>query len=277
MNYVRNYFLVLLSVIMVFFSIIGSSQSSRISYELSYKPDPTQKDNIVKRNYTLDIFNGESIFRTEMRKESDSIIIKKGFGSGYNTNPNYELYLTKDLNNEIFKKSFVSPISRDKFFIKIDDELKWKILPETIVMTNLNCQKAEVEYGGRQWIAWFTKDIPLFEGPYYFHGLPGLIIQIQDVGEDFIFTATEIKKLEYNSLYKINDGKEITWKQYEELMQAFFNSPYASVRVQGKKVYTDNGSGGYKEIDYRERTKDTQKMLLKNNNLIELNRKIKYK
>jgi GLPGLI family protein len=277
MNYVRNYFLVLLSVIMVFFSIIGSSQSSRISYELSYKPDPTQKDNIVKRNYTLDIFNGESIFRTEMRKESDSIIIKKGFGSGYNTNPNYELYLTKDLNNEIFKKSFVSPISRDKFFIKIDDELKWKILPETIVMTNLNCQKAEVEYGGRQWIAWFTKDIPLFEGPYYFHGLPGLIIQIQDVAEDFIFTATEIKKLEYNSLYKINDGKEITWKQYEELMQAFFNSPYASVRVQGKKVYTDNGSGGYKEIDYRERTKDTQKMLLKNNNLIELNRKIKYK
>jgi GLPGLI family protein len=262
---------------MVFFSIIGSSQSSRISYELSYKPDPTQKDNIVKRNYTLDIFNGESIFRTEMRKESDSIIIKKGFGSGYNTNPNYELYLTKDLNNEIFKKSFVSPISRDKFFIKIDDELKWKILPETIVMTNLNCQKAEVEYGGRQWIAWFTKDIPLFEGPYYFHGLPGLIIQIQDVAEDFIFTATEIKKLEYNSLYKINDGKEITWKQYEELMQAFFNSPYASVRVQGKKVYTDNGSGGYKEIDYRERTKDTQKMLLKNNNLIELNRKIKYK
>ena len=103
MNYVRNYFLVLLSVIMVFFSIIGSSQSSRISYELSYKPDPTQKDNIVKRNYTLDIFNGESIFRTEMRKESDSIIIKKGFGSGYNTNPNYELYLTKDLNSHSLK------------------------------------------------------------------------------------------------------------------------------------------------------------------------------
>ena len=42
----------------------------------------------------------------------------------------------------IFKKSFVSPISRDKFFIKIDDELNWKILPETIVITNLNCQKA---------------------------------------------------------------------------------------------------------------------------------------
>lgn len=60
-------------------------------------------------------------------------------------------------------------------------------------------------------------------------------------------------------------------------MQTFFDNPYTSVRVQEKSVYTDNGSGGYKEIDFRERTKDTQSMLLKNNNLIELNRKIKYK
>ena len=80
----------------------------------------------------------------------------------------------------IFKKSFVSPISRDKFFIKIDDELNWKILPETIVITNLNCQKAEVEYGGRQWIAWFTSEIPISDGPYKFRGLPGLIIEVFD-------------------------------------------------------------------------------------------------
>ena len=150
-------------------------------------------------------------------------------------------------------------------------------MPETTLMTNLICQKAEVEYGGRQWTTWFTKDVSLFEGPYYFHGLPGLILQIQDSEEDFVFAATEISKLEYDALYKIDDGREITWNQYEEIMQTFYDSPYASVRVQGKKVYTDNGSGGYKEIDYRERTKETQAMLLKNNNLIELNHKIKYK
>ena len=273
----QNIFSVILSVLVIFANITLMAQTTRVSYELSYKPDPSQKDKVIKQNYTLDIFNGESIFRTELRRESDSLIIKTGLGSGYNTNPNYELYLTKDLNKQVFKKSFVSPISRDKFFIKIDEELKWKILPETTVMTNLICQKAEVEYGGRQWTAWFTKDVSLFEGPYYFHGLPGLILQIQDSEEDFVFAATEISKLEYDALYKIDDGREITWNQYEEIMQTFYDSPYASVRVQGKKVYTDNGSGGYKEIDYRERTKETQAMLLKNNNLIELNHKIKYK
>lgn len=273
----QNPFSIILSLLVVFVNLNIMAQSSRISYELTYKPDPSQKDKVIKQNYTLDIFNGESIFRTELRRESDSLIIKTGLGSGYNTNPNYELYLTKDLNKQVFKKSFVSPISRDKFFIKIDEELNWKILPETTVMTNLICQKAEVEYGGRQWTAWFTKDVSLFEGPYYFHGLPGLIIQIQDSEEDFVFAATEISRLEYDALYKIDDGREITWNQYEEIMQTFYDSPYASVRVQGKKVYTDNGSGGYKEIDYRERTKETQAMLLKNNNLIELNHKIKYK
>lgn len=253
------------------------AESYMVSYELSYKPDPSQKDKILKQNYALDIFNGESTFRTEMRRTSDSLILRTGLGSGYNLDPNYELYFTKDLNKQIFKRSFVSPLSRDKFFIKIKDELEWNILPETYVITNLSCQKAEVEYGGRQWTAWFTRDISLFEGPYYFHGLPGLIIQIQDSEGEFVFNATEIRKLQYNSMFKLEDGKEITWNQYEELMQTFFYSPYASVKIQGKSVFTDNGSGGYKEINYRERTKDVQAMLLKNNNLIELNRRIKYR
>lgn len=41
------------------------------------------------------------------------------------------------------------------------------------------------------------------------------------------------------------------------------------------KAYTENESGGYKEINYREKTKKMQTMLLKNP--IELNHKIDYK
>lgn len=276
MNIKQNYLSVVLSLLLVSFSVNGLSQITSVSYELIYKPDPAEKQKTVKSYYKLDVLNGESIFRTESRRESDSLLTATGLGLGYNTNPNYELYLTKELHNNI-KKSFVLPISRDKFFIKIKDELNWKILVETMVINNLSCQKAQVEYGGRKWTAWFAKNITLFEGPYYFHGLPGLIIQIQDDDEDFIFTATEIKNISHNSLFKIDHGKEITWKQYERLMRTFFDSPYAAVRIQGKKVYTDSGSGGYKEIDYYERTKQTQAMLLKNNNLIELNHKIEYK
>lgn len=102
-------------------------------------------------------------------------------------------------------------MSRAKFYIKISDELDWKILSETVTISNLNCQKAEVQYGGRTWIAWFTKDIPISEGPYYFHGLSGLILQIKDKDEDFVFTAGEIKKLKYISVFEGESGTEITW------------------------------------------------------------------
>ncbi|RXM57797.1 GLPGLI family protein [Chryseobacterium sp. CH1] len=34
-------------------------------------------------------------------------------------------------------------------------------------------QKAETNYGGRNWIAWFTTELPFADGPLYFNGLFG--------------------------------------------------------------------------------------------------------
>lgn len=277
MKHKRNYFHLIIWAMSLCYSIKGIAQSFSISYELAYKPNPVQKDKIKRQQYKLDILQGKSVFRTEMRKESDSLIKKTGFGTGYNTNPNYELYFIKELNNNVFKKHFVSPMSRDRFFIKIDDQLKWEILPETMVIANFNCQKAEVEYGGRNWSAWFTKEIPVSEGPYYFHGLPGLILQIQDDQQDYVFKATEINNLANNSLFEIDGGRQITWKQFNKILQDYFDSPYNFAKAKGMKVVKDNGSGGTMEIDYRTRTKETQEMLLENNNPIELNHKIEYR
>ena len=47
------------------------------------------------------------------------------------------------------------------------------------------CQKATLNYCGRHWEAWFTKEVPLNKGPYFFDGLPGLIIYINDQKEWF--------------------------------------------------------------------------------------------
>ena len=273
----RNYIHFTVGLLFFCCSVNGIAQNTTISYELIYKPNPTQKDKTKKQNYKLDILDGKSIFRTEMRRSSDSLIKKIGFGTGYNTNPNYEFYFVKDINNNVFEKHFVSPMSRDKFFIKINDQLNWKILPETAVIANFNCQKAEVEYGGRNWSAWFTKEIPISEGPYYFQGLPGLILQIQDEQEDYVFIATEIKDLANNSLYETAGGKQITWSQFNKILQDYFDSPYNFARAKGMKVVKDNGNGGTMEIDYRTRTKETQEMLLENNNPIEVNHKIEYR
>lgn len=271
---VKSFLFSFISLLCTTFTTYVFGQNLQVIYELAYKTDSMQK----KQTYLLDISDQTSIFRTQMRRSSDSMISRAAFGLGYNVNPDHELYFTKERTHSIYKKYFMLAMSRDRFFIKIDDELKWKILPEISVIANLKCQKAEVAYGGRHWSAWFTKDIAISEGPYYFHGLPGLIIQLQDEDSNFFFNAVEIKRMSYDFvLYENTTGNEITWEQYQKLMLGYFQNPYAAVQTQGMKVVTDNGNGGYKEIDYRARIKGTQRMLLKNNNPIELDHKVEYK
>lgn len=257
-------------------NIKALAQSMSISYELTYKSDTSDLTKTERQNYVLDIISQKSVFRTENRRTSDSLIKKTQYGFGYNTNAAYELYLTKDQSELNYKKYFVSPLSRDRFFIKIIDKLNWEILPETKIIGDYKCQKAKVEYCDRHWIAWFTKDISISEGPYYFHGLPGLIIQIWDENNNFIFNLTKIKKSPENDLYAIESGSEINWEQYKKLLQDYFNDPLVSIKNSGHKVVTDDGNGGYKPIDSREFTKNIQKVLKKSNNPIELNHKVDY-
>lgn len=58
--------------------------------------------------------------------------------------------------------------------------LKWYLTGNTDSLYGLNTLEAIIEYGGREWTAWYCPDIPISDGPYVFSGLPGLIIKIED-------------------------------------------------------------------------------------------------
>jgi GLPGLI family protein len=65
---------------------------------------------------------------------------------------------------------------------------KWTIEDDTKTIGGYLCKKALTRYGGRNWIAWYTLDLPINAGPYKFKGLPGLIIQITDTTNSYDFT-----------------------------------------------------------------------------------------
>ena len=63
----------------------------------------------------------------------------------------------------------------------------WKIMPVKKMVAGYECQQAFTSFGGRTWEAWFTRDIPVSEGPYKFYGLPGLIVKVRDTHDHYVF------------------------------------------------------------------------------------------
>ena len=47
--------------------------------------------------------------------------------------------------------------------------------------------KATCSYHGREWVVWYSPEIPFSDGPWVFCGLPGLILEAQDKAHLFSF------------------------------------------------------------------------------------------
>lgn len=99
--------------------------------------------------------------------------------------PETNLYFTIIQSNEniqFFDYAGMSLLTYKEPVIK-----NWKLVDEIKVINTITCKKAEVTFKGRNWIAWYSPEIPFPYGPMKFSGLPGLIIKITDDKGDFDF------------------------------------------------------------------------------------------
>lgn len=99
-------------------------------------------------------------------------------------------------------------------------DLNWKLSTETKKIGNFNCQKAIGHLRGRDYIAWFTTEIPVPFGPWKLHGLPGLILEAYTPDEEIYFYA---RKIEYptkkGKIEKITIEKGKKWLTFSEYLK----------------------------------------------------------
>jgi GLPGLI family protein len=252
-----------------------SAQHSSFIYELNYKPvsDSIKAEKIV---FYLDVRNKESLFRSDAFRLSDSLRAKRGFGNGYDMEyNNKQLYIYKNPDKkEILKYVFV-PLIFTTYAIPIQEQLHWTISDEKKKIGNYNCQKAETQYGGRKWTAWFTDEIAIQEGPYVFHGLPGLIIKIHDEKSDYDFELGQIKDFKWNKLNKENFQRKISWENFQKLQKNFYDDALAMINKSDIKDYDE--SGNEVKTNFKKMKEDIQRSIRRKNNPIELNYKLQYK
>ena len=71
----------------------------------------------------------------------------------------------------------------------------WTITNDVKPIQGYNCRKATTRYLGRDFEAWYTLEIPIPNGPWKLGGLPGMILEANDVQRHYVFDCVGIEKL----------------------------------------------------------------------------------
>ncbi|WP_160139212.1 GLPGLI family protein [Chryseobacterium sp. c4a] len=247
------------------------SQDMRIDYNLVYKEDTLSSETISKKMVLL-VQDGESRFCTEKQYQVDSLR-STGFKGFAMTDHVFDV--VKDKQNRSSRYYY---LLSDVYKLTDPAQLDWKIEKEVAKKYGYNCQKATLNYKGRDWEAWFTQDIPLQEGPYVFKGLPGLIVEMEDKSNSYKFSFSGLKKDFHKMDIEGFSSKpmEISRNNLKKAMLDYYNDPFREMKTGNVKAKFKDQKGNDIEPNFKEMTKNTQSFLKKNNNPIELSEAIKY-
>ena len=234
-----------------FFAANAQETANRFFYELTFKPKK-DSEKLDKVMMILDITKDKSLYRDYTMVAQDSIMklqVEQMQKSGVFKDLSKMVTMPK-FSEKVYKfypdmkVQYVERISSGFTPMNIgyndDAKFDWKITNEKAQIGNYNTQKATTEFGGRKWNAWFTSDIPLQDGPYKFHGLPGLIVKIEDEGKNYSWELKGNKKVDNYSeityLETVTPGgsggkvQEVSREKFDKTFTEFKKDPFASTR-----------------------------------------------
>ncbi|SDL41056.1 GLPGLI family protein [Chryseobacterium taihuense] len=270
---------IIIIIFILFISTLVIAQNKRFTYEYQFIPDSANISDVKTETMNLDVsadgskfysytvFQADSLSKIELEKQlaaTGMINIKADSRKGsvrYSVSKRYPKY----------EVSLHNRILMDQYKVAETRPIKWKIISEKQKIAEWNVQKAEADFAGRHWDAWFTTEIPIQDGPYKFHGLPGLIVKLEDNTKSHIFTLQGIRNID-SVPSEIFSSKEIAvnLKQYDKIIRDYENDPTKGLKILQSGGITmkmiDDPNNNMKEQEQRQKAG-----IKKNNNRIELN------
>jgi len=244
------------------FTLLDSARYE-ITYRLEYvsdieKPDEKETDiqklligNNLSKYFSYLLFQNDSVCTILQKRGGETVSAPKG--TQY-----YEIIKDYKTNKQTVIDSEDETVFR---YEEVSLSFNWAIQSDRKTIMDYPCQKATTEFRGRKYEAWFTFSIPIPDGPYKFCGLPGLIVEIADDQQHFVFTCIGIKT--HSSLIPIKNRNwtytnttrekflEFCKKKYRNLT-AYYNSfgVTFAIKRDGKFVFNpENFSYPYNPIE----------------------------
>lgn len=188
----------------------------------------------------------------------DGTVTYDGRKLGLAPDKNIYLYVAKDAKAE----------SMDVYDMKSDElcryseslsEMTWNIIADsTKQCLGYECLEAESNYHGRRWTCWFTPEIPLPDGPWKLHGLPGLILYAEG-GDGFVIEATEIGTTSHAvpDVYSAGDYRRGERKQILADDEHYMNNLESILAAEGIKINGDGSPANLPKYNRQKRAWET--------------------
>jgi len=209
-------------IIIFLISVQGFAQNSfmhKITYRANYDFDiPYSNLTELIYNKTESYFSVGDDILNDSENEVNILTYNDDFHEVYHTNLKENIILNKQklLDKVVLVKERITKIS-------------WEIdVNEKKMIIGYNCTKATVTFRGRQYIVWFTEEIPFKFGPWKLNGLPGMILDAYDAYNEVSFTVEKIENFkepiaeifdfpDKRNKYEIIDLKEYVFKKNKEI------------------------------------------------------------
>lgn len=239
----------------LFFITVSYGQTTRFVYETLVNPDSINLVSMKSERTFLDIKEGRSLFISENKLKRDSLFtsirseaketqkkeerdFSKMEGRKHLEPTFFEYFITKVIPEQ--KVYYYEKAAGKQIYYEEDRPIKWEVTNAVEKQNGYSTQKAVTEFGGRVWTAWFTKEIPLSDGPYKFSGLPGLIVKLEDDKGDYKFDL--VKKMMIKNAFEEQidpDAKQST--------RINFHGDKAALELEfgkSRKAMAGNNGGG---------------------------------
>ncbi|APY07408.1 hypothetical protein BWZ20_03430 [Winogradskyella sp. J14-2] len=198
-------------LILFFFPLTIFSQSYQVKYEYQI-PSGT------KIHYELTTNGNYSEFiniKSEKSKE-ESVLISSS---------KERFFVLKNIEDNVL----ISTDFLGKKRIIIKDSLNiidWELIDEHKEVIGMKCLKAKMNFRGRDYIAYYSPEINVQDGPWKFQGLPGLIMEIYTTDGDYHYQVIEVRKIPDFKEKEINfqNEKLYDWKSFKELYVTYIDN-----------------------------------------------------
>ncbi len=236
------------------FAAVSYGQTTRFVYETLVNPDSINLVSMKSERTFLDVKGGRSLFISENKLKRDSLFkavrseakendkkeekdFSKMEGKKHFEPTFFEYFITKAIPEQ--KVYYYERAAGKQIYYQEDRPVTWEVTHVVEKQNGYSAQKAVAEFGGRIWTAWFTKEIPLSDGPYKFSGLPGLIVKLEDDKGDYKFDLA-------GKIMVKNAFEEQISPDARQSTRANFHSDKAALELEfgkNRRATAENGAG----------------------------------